>query len=184
MRVPACVRPALALFGVSLALAACGLPPINTPEQSFAIPYKTFVPALATGIPLLTGLPEFADQKAPPVTFPLPKEAKSFKLETVVLNLKFYNTGPLPLRIKLFLSTSAEDPFAKPPLGGDQALIDLPRGGETISRSFPIDVALMQADNLKLGYTFGSPGTKESVTFKDMDEVKVTHSIKVQAKLL
>jgi hypothetical protein len=173
---------AAALVAVA-SLASCGLPPITTAEQSITIKYDTFIPK---GVPIITGFPAFADQKAPASTIPLPGEARSIKLNSVILNLKMRNSGPIPLRIKLFLSKSSVDPYSTPALGGDQAQIDLPARaaeGQDTSKNFPIDPALLQEPELKLGYTFGSPGTSEPVTFQDSDAVYVRHSVTVQPKL-
>jgi hypothetical protein len=172
----------------ALVLAGCNLPPYTTPEQSFAVKYSMFVPDIAQGVPLLTGLPGFADKTAPSSTVPVPKEAKTLKLASLDLNLRMRNTGPLPLRIKLFLGREAltdKELYATSPLGGDQGTIDLPRGGNSdVNKVFPIDVGLLQEQNLKLGYSFGSPGTQDSVTFKDTDQVDIGYSIKAIAKLI
>ena len=164
-------------------LASCGLPPITTSEQSITIKYDTFIP---TGVPIITGFPAFSDQKAPATTIPLPAEARTVKLNSVILNLKMRNTGPIPLRIKLYLSREAVDPYSVPPLGGEQSQIDLPAKapeGTEVTKNFPVDVTLLQEQNLKLGYTFGSPGTSEPVQFSDADAVYVRHSVTVQPKL-
>jgi hypothetical protein len=180
------MRRALPFVAAGL-LAACSLPPYTTPEQTFSVKYSMFVPNFANGVPIPVGLPGFDDKTAPSSTVPVPKEAKSFKLASLELNLKLNNTGPVPLRIKIFLdraSLSDADLYAKAPLGGNPGgTIDLPRGGTEVQKTFPIDVALLQEDNLRLGYSFGSPGTTESVTFKDTDQVNVTYSIKAVAKL-
>lgn len=175
-----------AALALGASLASCGLPPITTTEQSLTIKYSNFVPGFANGVPLITGLPGFADKSAPPTTIPLPGEARTVKLNSVALNLKLRNSGPIPLRIKLFLSREAVDPYTTEALGGTDALIELPRGmaeGVEVRKTFPIDPSLLQEQNLKLGYTFGSPGTNESVTFTDADAVTVKHSVTVQAKL-
>lgn len=167
-------------------VASCGLPPITTSEQSITIKYSNFVPGFANGLPLVTGLPAFADQKADPSTIPLPAEAHTIKLTSVMLNLKMRNTGPLPLRIKLYLSKDGVDPYTTPALGGDQAQIDLPAHaaeGQNVTKNFAIDPALLQENQLKLGYTFGSPGTSQTVTFTDADAVYVGYSVTVQPKL-
>jgi hypothetical protein len=179
------MRYALPFVAAGL-LAACTLPPYTTPEQSFSVKYSMFVPSFTQGIPLPTGLPAFADKPAPSSTVPIPKEAKTFKLAALELNLKMKNTGPVPLRIKIFLdrnSVSESELYATAPLGGAEGQIDLPRGGTEITKAFPIDVALLQEESLRLGYTFGSPGTQETVTFKDSDQVNVAYSIKATAKL-
>lgn len=167
-------------------LASCGLPPITTSEQSITIPYNGFVPSITYGVPLVTGLPAFQDRQAGPTTIPLPGEARAVKLNSVNLNLKMRNTGPIPLRIKLFLSREGVDPYTTPALGGDQAQIDLDRNmtdGQFVTKTFSIDPALLQEQSIKLGYTFGSPGTSESVTFTADDKVEVRHSVTVQPKL-
>lgn len=178
----------LALALAAATLAACNLPPYTTPEQTFAVKYKMFVPEVAQGIPLVTGLPGFEDRTAPSSTVPVPKEAKTLKLASLELNLRMRNTGPLPLRIKLFLGREAltdTELYKQAPLGADQGQIDLPRGGNSdVVKVFPIDTALLQEQNLKLGYSFGSPGTQDSVTFKDTDQVDVGYSIKAVAKLI
>jgi hypothetical protein len=174
---------AIAAVATLATLASCGLPPITTSEQSITIKYDTFIPK---GVPVITGFPAFSDQKGPASTIPVPGEARAIKLNTVVLNLKMRNTGPIPLRIKLFLSGESTDPYTVAPLGGDQATIDLPaRAAENaeVVKNFAIDPALLQQSALKLGYTFGSPGTSESVTFTDNDAVYVRHSVTVQPKL-
>jgi hypothetical protein len=126
------MRRALPFVAAGL-LAACSLPPYTTPEQTFSVKYSMFVPNFANGVPIPVGLPGFDDKTAPSSTVPVPKEAKSFKLASLELNLKLNNTGPVPLRIKIFLdraSLSDADLYAKAPLGGNPGgTIDLPRGG-------------------------------------------------------
>ena len=164
-------------------LASCGLPPITTSEQSITIKYDTFIPK---GVPIITGFPAFADQKGPASTIPIPGEARAVKLNSVVLNLKMRNSGPIPLSIKLYLSPESTDPYTVAPLGGDQASIELPAHaaeGADVVKNFAIDPALLQQTSLKLGYTFGSPGTSEAVKFTDSDAVYVRHSVTVQPKL-
>ncbi|MDB5096024.1 MAG: hypothetical protein JWM80_445 [Cyanobacteria bacterium RYN_339] len=179
------MRRVLPIVAASL-LAACTLPPYTTPEQSFSVKYAMFVPSFTQGVPVPL-LPAFDDKAAPSSTVPIPKEAKTFKLAALELNLKMKNTGPVPLRIKIFLdrsSVSETDLYAKPPLGGNPGgTIDLPRGGTEVVKVFPIDTTLLQEENLRLGYTFGSPGTTQSVTFQDSDQVNVAYSIKATAKL-
>lgn len=178
-------RPLVASLAVVAAagFAGCALPPVNTPDQTITVKYSMFVPPVAQGVPLPTGLPGFNDRSAPPTTVPVPKEAKTFKLASLVLNLKAKNTGPIPLQVKLYLSPDSVDPYTTAPLGGDNPVIELPRGGAETSKSFPIDVSLLAGDALKLGYTFSSPGTNETVTFQESDAVTVTYSLAAQAKL-
>ena len=165
-----------------LATAACSVP-ITTPEQTLTVPYSTFVPNIANGVPLVTGLPPFADQAAPAVNFPTPAEAKKVKLESVMLHLRMRNTGPLPLRVTLYLTKHPDDPYATPPLGGAEGTLEVPGGGGQAEKAFPLDPALLQNEQLRLGYKFGSPGTTESVTFKDTDKVEVSYKVSVAAKL-
>ena len=163
-------------------LASCGLPPITTGEQSFTIPYSMFVPSFARGLPV--PIPAFPGAKAPATTLPLPGEARTVRFSSVNLNLKLRNTGPLPLSIKLYLSPDGVDPYTTAPLGGDQPVIELPaKGTEDVSRSFSIDPALLQSPQLKLGYTFSSPGSGGLVTFTEDDAVLVRHSVTLQPKL-
>jgi hypothetical protein len=171
---------AVALSGTAL---ACSLPPYTTPAQNVTVKYSMFVPPVAQGIPIPTGLPAFADRQAPATTFPLPKEAQTFNLSSVTLNLSMQNTGPLPLRIKIYLSRESVDPYSTAPLGGDQPEIELPAKGPVVAKSLPIDPALMKEQKLKLGYTFGSPGTNQTVTFQESDSVLVSYSVTAQAKL-
>jgi hypothetical protein len=179
------MRYALPFVAAGL-LAACTLPPYTTPEQSFSVKYSMFVPNFAQGVPVPL-LPAFDDKTAPSSTVPVPKEAKTFNIASLELNLRMSNTGPVPLRIKIFLDKAAlsdSDLYAKPPLGGNPGgTIDLPRGGQEVVKTFPIDTTLLKEDQLRLGYSFGSPGTNESVTFKDTDQVNVAYSIKAVAKL-
>ena len=176
-------RPTIGALGaVALLAAGCSVP-VTTPEQTLTVPYSTFVPKAAQGLPLVTGLPAFADQPAPAFSFPTPAEAKKVKLETVTLHLRMRNTGPLPLRITLYLTQHPNDPYGTPPLGGEGNAMDLPRGGVAVEKAYPIDPALLAADQLRLGYKFGSPGTNESVTFKDSDQVEVAYKVSVNAKL-
>lgn len=174
-------RPLVALVAVAT-LAACTLPPITTPETSFTVKYETFIPSMQSNVslPLFPAVPEVA---VPASTIPVPKEAKSVKLETVMLNLKLKNTGPLPLKLKIYLSNATEDPYTKAPLG-DATGLDLPKGGLEVTKTFPLDVALLQAESLKLGIRVSSPGVNEPVTFKPEDAITVTQSVKVTAKLL
>jgi hypothetical protein len=175
---------ALPVASAVLATAACTLPPYTVNGVPFTVKYSMFVPSFATGIPLVTGLPAFADRPAPSSTIDVPAEAKQFKLTALDLVLNMSNTGPVPLRIKIFLArTSEPDVYKTTPLGGDQAAIDLPRGGATVNKTLPIDPALLQEQKLALGYTFGSPGTTESVTFKDTDAVTIGYSIRATAKI-
>lgn len=176
-------RPMIGALGAAvLATAACSVP-VTTPEQSFSVPYSTFVPNLANGVPIPTGLPAFQDQPAPPVSFPVPAEAKKVKLETVTLHVRMKNTGPLPLRITLYLAQHPNDPYATPALGGAEGTLEVPRGGGQAEKAFPIDPALLAGDQLRLGYKFGSPGTQESVTFTENDKVEVTYKVSVNARL-
>lgn len=168
------------VIGASATFAGCSLPPVTTSEQSITIPYDTIVPA---GLTSPIGLPGFSDRQAPASTFPVPGEARNVKLSSVNLNLKMQNTGPVPLRIKLYLAPPGADVYASAPLGGDQAQIDLPANGGTATKVFPIDPALLQNEKLQLGYTFGSPGTSEPVTFTGDDKVVVTHSVTAAVKL-
>lgn len=172
-----------ALLSVSAVSAGCTVP-YTTPEQNLSVPYSTFVPKAANGVPLVTGLPAFADQPAPPVSFPVPAEAKKFNLQTVSLNLRVTNTGPLPLRITLFLAEHPNDPYASAPLGGAEGTLTIPRGGGTVEKAFPVDPALLKGDQLRLGYKFGSDGTNESVTFKETDRVDVNYKVSVTAKII
>lgn len=170
----------LASFG----LAGCALPPIQTPELTFTVPYSTFVPQAATALPLpLPLLPPFSDVKIPKTNLPVPAEAKTVALASAVLNLKLKNTGPVPMNIQLFLSGEGTDPYAGPPLGGAEGLIALPRGGVEVTKALPIDVALLRQPSLELGCLMGSPGTQDPVQFKADDAVLVSHSVKVQIKL-
>ena len=144
-------------LALGASLASCGLPPITTTEQSLTIKHSNFVPNFANGVPLITGLPGFADKSAPPTTIPLPGEARTVKLNSVALNLKLRNSGPIPLRIKLFLSREAVDPYTTEALGGTEALIELPRGmaeGVEVRKTFaghdPV-VALPVAARARVG---------------------------------
>jgi hypothetical protein len=167
-----------------LSTAACTLPPYTVNGTPFTVKYSMFIPAEFQGVPLISGVPAFDDKPAPASTIAVPQEAKSFKLTALDLILTMSNTGPLPLRTKIYLGRPSDaDVYKTTPLGGDQASIDLPRGGATVTKTLPLDPSLLQEVNLKLGYTFGSPGTKESVTFKPDDSVTIGYSIRATAKL-
>lgn len=171
------------LTGVAIAaVAGCALPPVTTPEESFSIPYNTLLPP---GVTLVLGVPPFADQKAPATTLPVPKEARAVKLNTVTLNLKLQNTGPVPLRIRLYLSAEAVDPYSTTPLGGPDAQIELPPNSPAeVAKSFPLDPTLLTTnEKLKLGYTFGSPGTTQPVTTTGDDKVLVKYSVQAAVKV-
>jgi hypothetical protein len=163
-------------------LFACTLPPVQTPEQSFTVKYSQFIPSAMYGVPLPT-VPAIDPQKAPVSTVPVPAEAHTVKLASVILNLKLQNNGPIPLQVKIFLSGESTDPYSQPALGGDQAQIDLPAKGPEVSKSFPIDTALLQQQNLKLGFTFGSPGAPGPITFQDSDSVVAKESTTIQVKV-
>lgn len=175
------------LFGAALAavaFAGCSLPPVTTQEQSVTIPYEMFTGGLIPpGTVSPIGLPGFSDRQAPPSTFPVPGEARNVKLNTVTLNLKLLNTGPVALRLKLFLAAPGTDVYTTQPLGGDQAQIDLAPNGGSATKNFPIEPSLLQNEKLQLGYTFGSPGSSEPVEFTGDDKVVVTHSVTAQVKL-
>lgn len=177
-----------ALTGAAAALVAtatfagCSLPPVTTSETQFAVKYNVIVPSAANGLPLPM-VPAFSEQKPPATTFPVPKEAKTIKLSSVNLNLKMQNTGPLPLKIKIYLSKASADPYATAPLGGDAPEIDLPARSAEVSKVFPIDVALLAEENLKLGYSFSSPGSSEAITIQDSDQVNVKYSVTAAVKL-
>lgn len=165
-------------------VASCTLPPYTVNGTPFTVKYSMFVPQFADGVPLPTGLPGFADRQAPPTTIDVPQEAKTFKIASLDLNLTMSNTGPIPLRIKIFLGRTTEpDIYKTAPLGGDQAELDLPRGGATVQKTFSIDPALLQEQKLTLGYTFGSPGTQDPVTFKADDAVNINYSLRASVKL-
>lgn len=174
----------VAAVAVAAALGACTLPPIQTPELSFTIPYSTFVPNAAQALPVpLPGLPAFSDVKVPKTNIPVPAEAKTVSLATAVLNLKLRNTGPVPMNIQLFLSGEGTNPYEQPPLGGAEGMIALPRGGVEVTKSLPIDVALLRQPSLELGCMMGSPGTSDPVQFKADDAIIVNQSVKVQIKV-
>lgn len=182
MRFPQ-LLPALVLVAAG-AVGACTLPPIQTPELSFTAPYSTFVPSAASAIPVpLPGLPPFSDVKLPRTNIPVPPEAKTVSLASALLNLRLKNTGPIPMTIQLFLAAEGSDPYAQPPLGGAEGLINLPRGGVEVTKTLAIDVALLRQSSLELGCMMGSPGTNEPVQFKPDDAVIVGHSVKVQIKV-
>jgi hypothetical protein len=176
------------LTGAAVAVAAvsafvgCSLPPVTTSEQQFAVKYNMIVPSATNGVPIPL-VPGFSDQKPPATTFPVPKEAKSVKLSSVNLNLKMQNTGPLPLKIKIYLSPANVDPYTQAPLGGDAPEIDLPAASPEVSKVFSIDPALLTQENLKLGYSFSSAGSQQAVTFKDTDQVNVKYSVAAAVKL-
>ena len=160
--------------------AGCSLPPVTTSEQSITVPYNTIIPA---GLTSPLGLPGFSDKQGTPSTFPVPGEARNVKLASVNLNLKMQNTGPIPLRIKLYLAAPGTDVYSTTPLGGEGAQIDLPANGGTAQHVYAIDPALLKNEQIQLGYTFGSPGTSEPVTFTEDDKVVVTHSVSAAVKL-
>ncbi len=171
-----------ALGAVVLATTGCSIP-FTTPEQTITVPYDKFVPNLANGVPIPL-VPAFADQSAPPVSFPVPAEAKKVKLQTVTLHLKMKNTGPLPIRITLYLTKHPDDPYSIAPLGGAEGTIELARDGGVAEKSFPLDTSLLEGDQMRLGYKFGSPGTQQSVTFKDTDKIDVTYKVSGNAKII
>ena len=84
-------------------LAACSLPPYTTPESSFAVKYSMFVPNFTQGIAIPTGMPAFDNKPAPSSTVPVPKEAKALQITSLEILLRLSNTGPVPLRVKIFL---------------------------------------------------------------------------------
>lgn len=170
-----------ALGAVVLATAGCSVP-YTTPEQTITVPYDKFVPNLANGVTLPL-VPAFADQSAPPVSFPVPAEAKKVKLEAVTLHLKLKNAGPLPIRLAVYLAKHPDDPYSTGQLGGAEGTIELARDGGTSEKAFPLDPALLTGDQLRLGYKFGSAGTQQPVTFKDTDKIDVTYKVAVTAKL-
>lgn len=176
--------PLVPSVATALTLAACTLPPYTVNGTPFKVLYSMFVPQFADGVPLVTGLPAFADKQAPPTTIDVPQEAHSFNIADLSLNLMISNTGPVPLRIKIFLGrTSDASVYSSTPLGGDQAEIDLPRGGTEVDKTFSIDTALLKEQKLVLGYTFGSPGTSDSVTFSKDDAVNINYNLKASVKL-
>lgn len=177
-----------ALTGAAVVLAAsatfvgCSLPPVTTSETQFAVKYNVIVPSAANGVPIPV-VPAFSDQKPPATEFPVPKEAKTVKLSTVNLNLKMQNNGPLPLKIKVYLSRASVDPYTTAPLGGDQGVIELPARGNEVAKVFPIDVALLAEEKLKLGYSFSSDGSSSPITVTDSDQVNVKYSVTAAVKL-
>lgn len=177
------IRP---LLGTSVMLATatligCSLPPVATPEQSFTVKYNQIIPSVANGVPVPA--PAFPAQKVPASDVPVPAEAHSVKINSVTLNLKMQNTGPIPLQVKIYMSSPDVDPYSQPPLGGDQAEIDLAANGPEVDKSFSLDPTLFQQQSLKLGFTFASPGASGTVTFQDSDEVTVKESASVSLKL-
>ena len=167
------------LLAATLAAAAGCSIPYTTPEQTISVPYSTFVPSAAAGA-TLPMLPAFSDQKAPPTSFPVPAEAKKFKLEALALLLKMKNTGALPLRMTLFLDKAGGDVYAKPPIGNPIEL----GAGSSADATLTLDPALLQADQLQLGYKFGSAGSTTPVTIKDTDKIEVIYKIDVKAKII
>lgn len=170
-----------ALGAVVVATAGCSVP-YTTPEQTITVPYDKFVPQATNGVPIPL-IPAFADQAAPPVSFPVPAEAKKVKLEAVTLHLRMKNNGPLPVRITLYLTKHPDDPYATAPLGGAEGTLTLARDGGTAEKAFPIDPALLAGDQMRLGYKFGSDGTNQPVTFKSTDQIDVVYKVAVTAKL-
>lgn len=171
----------LATAFVAVATAGCISIPVNTPEQTLSVPYSAFVPGGAVGatLPLL---PAFNDVAGPPANFPVPAEAKKVKLETVNLTLKVKNTGALPLRMQLFLAKAGEDVYKTAALGGADPVLNLTPGGSA-EKTFPIDPALLSADQLQLGYKFGSDGSKTPFSVKADDKLEVVYKVGAQAKL-
>ncbi|HEY9720729.1 MAG TPA: hypothetical protein V6D47_01875 [Oscillatoriaceae cyanobacterium] len=175
------------VLGVSLLLATativgCSLPPVATPEQSFTVKYNQFVPNAVNGVPI-PAVPAFPAQKVPASSIPVPAEAHSVKINSVTLDLKMQNTGPLPLALKIYMSAPNVDPYSQPPLGGDQGEIDLPAAGPEVDKSFSVDPTLFQQDDFQLGITIASSGTTQPITFQDSDEVTVKESASVSLKL-
>lgn len=173
---------ATAVLASAATFAGCSLPPVTTSETQFAVKYNLIVPSAANGVPLPL-VPAFSEQKPPATEFPVPKEAKAIKLSSVNLNLKMQNTGPLPLKIKIYLSRANVDPYTTAPLGGDAPEIDLPAQSAEVSKVFVIDTALLTEEKLKLGYSFSSAGSSSPVTIQDTDQVNVKYSITAAVKL-
>lgn len=176
------MRFALPALVAAAALATgCVAIPVNTPAQTLSVPYSTFIPggAVGTTLPLL---PAFNDIQGPPATFPVPAEAKKVKVETVSLTLKVKNTGALPLRMQLFLAKAGDNVYAGSPLGAPDPVLNLTPGG-TAEKTFPIDAALLSAEQLQLGYKFGSDGSTTPFAVKADDKLEVTYSVGAQAKL-
>lgn len=173
------VTAAVVAFGATA--AACSLPPVSFDAGTVTVRYSDFLPQ---GVPIVTGFPSFSDRRGPAQTIPVAREARSVNLSSVTLNLRLQNTGPIPLNVKLYLSPESQDPYATAPLGGENALIELPARSGEVTRSFSIDPALTKQERLKLGYTFSSPGTQESVTIQESDAVIVKTSVAAQVKVL
>lgn len=169
------------LFLPALALVAGCTIPYATPEQTLAVPYATFVPAAASGttLPLV---PPFADVAAPAVNFPVPPEARSVKLETLVMTLRLKNNGGLPLRVSIYLGPTREGVYAQAPLGGADGVFVL-GAGVTVEKSAPIDVALLKSEQLWLGTKVGSDGSATPTTIRDTDRLEVAYKVSGQAKV-
>jgi hypothetical protein len=175
-----CALPAL-VAAVTTLCVGCASIPVNTPEQTLSVPYTTFVPGGAVGVSLPL-LPAFNDIQAPAASFPVPAEAKQVKLETVNLSLKVKNSGALPLRMQLFLAKAGANVYGSNPLGAPDPILNLTPGG-TVEKTFVIDPALLQADQLQLGTKFGSDGLQAPFTVKANDKLELTYKIGAQAKL-
>jgi hypothetical protein len=165
-----------------LMLAGCSLPPASFPISPITVPYSTFVPNDADGIPL-PGLPAFNDLPTSPNTIPVPAGANALTLNSLVLTLQSQNKGPLPLVIKLYLSSGPADPYTQPPLGGDSGAINLPANGPQTTNTYTLDPKLAQQSSLKLGFKISSPGSTQTVTFSKNDAVYVQGNITAQVKL-
>ena len=142
-----------------LATGACSLPPYTSAGVPFTVTYAMIVPDFAPNVALPNGVPAFSNRTAAPSTVQVPKEASAFKLTQLTLNLTLTNNGPLPLVAKFYLARTAEpDVYATTPLGAEQPEVDLPRGGETIQKTFVLDTALVNESKLNMGYAFSSAG--------------------------